>query len=154
MFAGGDKTFYGPKPKDGKTWKQMEMEKGGYDPDLVHFTGWLSKEDYRALLRASTVHAYLTVPYVLSWSVLQAMSAGCCLVASAVPPAEEVVQDGVNGLLTDGASPEKIAERIEEALTNAPLRERLGCSARQTILDRYRLENCLRKQMKLLCGKG
>lgn len=154
VIAGGDKTFYGPKPKDGKTWKQMEMEKGGYDPDRVHFTGWLSKEDYRALLRASTVHAYLTVPYVLSWSVLQAMSAGCCLVASAVPPVEEVVQDGVNGLLTDGASPEKIAERIEEALTNAPLRERLGCSARQTILDRYRLENCLRKQMELLCGKG
>ena len=153
VIAGGEKTFYGPKPKDGKTWKQMEMEKGGYDPDRVHFTGWLSKEDYRALLRASTVHAYLTVPYVLSWSVLQAMSAGCCLVASAVPPVEEVVQDGVNGLLTDGASPEKIAERIEEALTNAPLRERLGCSARQTILDRYRLENCLRKQMELLCGK-
>ena len=154
VIAGGEKTFYGPKPKDGKTWKQMEIEKGGYDPARVHFTGWLSREDYRALLRASTVHVYLTVPYVLSWSMLQAMSAGCCLVASAVPPVDEAVQDGVNGLLTDGTAPEKIADRIEEALSDAALRERLRRSARETVLDRYRLETCLRKQMELLCGKG
>ena len=154
VIAGGEKTFYGPKPKDGKTWKQMEIEKGGYDPARVHFTGWLSKEDYRALLRASTVHMYLTLPSVLSWSMLQAMSTGCCLVASAVPPVEEVVQDGVNGLLTDGASPKRIADRIEEALSDAALRARLGRSARETILERYRLETCLRKQMELLCGKG
>ncbi len=154
VIAGGEKTHYGPKPKNGKTWKQIEIEKGGYDPARVHFTGWLEKEDYRALLRASTVHVYLTLPYVLSWSALQAMSAGCCLVASASPPVEEVVQDGVNGLLTDAGSAEKIAERIEEALSDAALRERLGLSARETVLDRFRLEACLQKQMDLLLGKG
>lgn len=153
VIAGGEKTYYGPKPQGGKTWKQMEIEKGGYDPARVHFTGWLSREDYRALLRASTVHVYLTVPYVLSWSMLQAMSAGCCLVASAVQPVEEAVQDGVNGLLA-GNSPEKVAERIEEALSDAALRERLRRSARETILERYRLDICLQKQIELLRGNG
>ena len=152
VIAGGEKTFYGPKPPDGKTWKQMEIEKGGYDPARVHFTGWLPGEDYRALLRASTVHVYLTAPYVLSWSMVQAMSAGCCVVASAAPPVEEVIRDGVNGLLTED-TPERIADRIEEALEDAALRERLRRSARETILNRYRLEDCLRKQMNLLCGK-
>ncbi len=153
VIAGGEKTFYGPKPVGGKTWKQMEIEKEGYDSTRVHFTGWLSREDYRSLLRVSTVHVYLTVPYVLSWSMLQAMSAGCCLVASAVAPVEEVVQDGVNGLLTDTV-PERIADRIEEALSDTALRERLRLSARETILDHYRLETCLQKQMELLCRNG
>ena len=152
MIAGGEKTYYGSKPPQGKTWKQIEIEKGGFDPERVHFLGWLSREDYRDLLRASTVHAYLTLPYVLSWSLVQAMSAGCCLVSSATPPVEEVMQDGANGLLTVLDSPARIAERIEEALTDSQLRERVGRAARETILERYRLEDCLRKQRSLLLG--
>ena len=150
VIAGNENTCYGSKPKDGKPWKQVEIEKGGYDADRVHFTGWLSKENYRTLLGASTVHVYLTTPFILSWSMLEAMSAGCCLVASAVEPVEETVEDGVNGLLADNRSPERIAERIEEALSDAALRERLGAAARQTIQDRYRLDVCLQKQAKLI----
>lgn len=149
VIAGNEKTYYGTKPK-GRTWKQAETEKGGFDTERVHFTGWLSKNEFRALLWASTVHVYLTVPFVLSWSMLQAMSAGCCVVSSAVPPVEEAVEDGINGLLVDAGSPERIAERIEEALSDASLRERLGLSARETVMDRYRLEICLQKQSRLL----
>ena len=152
VIVGDEKTHYGSKPKDGKTWKQAEIEKGGFDAKRVHFTGRISTDDFRTLLWVSTVHVYLTTPFILSWSMLQAMSAGCCLVASAVEPVEEVVEDGVNGLLADIRSPERIAERIEQALSDASLRERLGFSARQTIMDRFRLDTCLQKQTELLFG--
>lgn len=150
VIAGGDRTHYGSQPKDGIPWKQTGIERGGFDPARVHFTGWLSMEDLRVLFRASTVHVYLTTPFVLSWSALQAMSTGCCLIASAVEPVEEVVTDMVNGLLVENRSPERIAARIEEALTDADLRERLRTGARQTILARYRLADCLAQQTRLL----
>ncbi|MBO5986153.1 MAG: glycosyltransferase, partial [Lachnospiraceae bacterium] len=111
-------------------------------------------EKFLSLLRISDVHVYLTIPYVLSWSVLQAMSTGCCLVASASPPVEEVIEDGVNGLLADYQSPQKIADRIEEALSDASLRGRLRLAARETILERYPLEKCLQEQMYMLFGRS
>ena len=150
VIVGKDHTYYGSKPRNQKSWKQQEIEKGGFDPARVHFTGWLAKDDFRSVLWASTVHVYLTLPFILSWSMLQAMSTGCCLVASAVQPVEEVVEDGVNGLLADISSPDNIVSRIEEALSDKSLRERLGAQARKTILERYKLEDCLNKQTKLL----
>jgi glycosyltransferase involved in cell wall biosynthesis len=153
MIAGNNQSYYGQPPENAETWRQIEEEKGGYDPSRVHFVGWLSRTRFLSLLRISGVHVYLTIPYVLSWSMVQAMSAGCCLVGSASPPVEEVVQDGINGLLVDYQSPSEIAERIEEALSDASLRRELGNAARETILERYRLEDCLQKQMDLLFGK-
>ena len=150
VISGKDHTYYGSKPRNQKSWKQQEIEKGGFDPARVHFTGWLSENDFRSVLWASTVHVYLTLPFILSWSMLQAMSTGCCLVASAVQPVEEVVEDGVNGLLADISSPDNIVSRIEEALSDKSLRERLGAQARKTILERYKLEDCLKKQTDFL----
>ena len=152
LIAGDEKTHYGTKPQNGKTWKQIEAEKGGYDPERVHFLGWIKRESFRTMLQASTVHVYLTLPYVLSWSVLQSMSAGCCLVSSATPPVQEVVEDGVNGLLADVNSPEEIAERILEALGDSELRRRIGAAARQTVIDKYNLSDCLEKQKQLITG--
>ena len=152
LIAGGEKTHYGSKPQDGKTWKQMEVEKGGYDPERVHFLGWIKRESFRTMLQASTVHVYLTLPYVLSWSVLQSMSAGCCLVSSATAPVQEVVEDGVNGLLADVNSPEEIAGKIIRALEDSELRARLGAAARQTVIDRYNLPDCLKIQKELITG--
>ena len=154
ILAGNEKPAYGPKPSREQSWKQLEEEKGGYDASRVHFFDWLSREKFLSLLRISDVHVYLTIPYVLSWSVLQAMSTGCCLVASASPPVEEVVEDGVNGLLADYQSPEKIADCIEEALSDASLRGRLRFAARETILERYPLEKCLQEQMYMLFGRS
>lgn len=152
LIAGDEKTHYGSKPQDGKTWKQMEVEKGGYDPERVHFLGWIKRESFRTMLQASTVHVYLTLPYVLSWSVLQSMSAGCCLVSSATAPVQEVVEDGVNGLLADVNSPEEIAGKIIRALEDSELRACLGAAARQTVIDRYNLPDCLKIQKELITG--
>ena len=78
------------------------------------------------------------------------MSAGCCMIASATPPVEEVITDDENGLLVNFRSPEHIASRIEEALDDAALRHRLGQAARETILERYQLKNCLRQQLNMI----
>ena len=104
------------------------------------------------MLQASTVHVYLTRPFVLSWSSLESMSAGCCLVGSKTPPVMEVVEDGVNGLLANFRRPEHIALRIEEALDDPELRARLGKAARETILERFDMDDCMRKQVNMIYG--
>jgi glycosyltransferase involved in cell wall biosynthesis len=90
---------------------------------------------------------------VLSWSLLEAMAAGCLVVGSRTAPVEEVMRDGENGLLIDFFSPEAIAERVDHALTHqtdlAPLRER----ARQSVVERFDLRRiCLPAQLKLING--
>ena len=151
VIAGVDRNCYGPGLKD-TTWKQVEEKKGGYDKSRVHFTGHLAREEYQMLLQSSDVHVYLTRPFVLSWSMVEAMSAGCCLVASKTPPVEEVVEDGVNGLLANFRQPTHIAQRIEEALEDAELRKRLGKAARETALERFDKRDCVRRQLNMIYG--
>ena len=153
VIAGKDRTFYGSPAEGGKSWKALELEKGGFDPERVHFTGWLSREDHRSLLRGSSVHVYMTLPFVLSWSMMEAMAAGCCVVGSVTAPVEEVIADGVNGLLVYNMTPEGVAERIKEALSDSGLREKLGADARKTILEKYCLKDCLQKQTRILFGE-
>ena len=152
VICGMDRACYGPQYAKDKTWKQMEEEKGGYDKSRVHFVGHLKREEYLMLLQASTVHVYLTRPFILSWSCLEAMGAGCCLVGSATPPVQEVVEDGVNGLLANFRRPEHIVMRIEEALDDPDLRARLGKAARETVLEKYELKDCMRAQLNMIYG--
>lgn len=150
VIVGNDRTCYGAKADDGKSYKEIEVEKGGYDEARVHFVGPRHRKDYLKVLQASNAHVYLTRPFVLSWSMLEAMAVGCPLVASATPPVEEVVEDGVNGLLANFRSPEHIALRIEELLDDRTLAKRLGEKARETILARYELNRQLNKQLNLI----
>lgn len=150
VLAGNDMVCYGNKLADGKTYQQVEEEKGGYDKERVHFVGSLNRGDYKRLLQASSCHVYLTRPFVLSWSMLEAMSFGLPLVASATPPVMEVVEEGVNGLLAEFRSPHHIATRIEEMLADKAMAERLGRAARQTILDKYDFIHCMRQQEEML----
>lgn len=150
VIVGNDRTCYGAKAGDGKSYKEIEVEKGGYDEARVHFVGPRHRKDYLKVLQASNAHVYLTRPFVLSWSMLEAMAVGCPLVASATPPVEEVVEDGVNGLLANFRSPEHIALRIEELLDDRTLAKRLGEKARETILARYELNRQLNKQLNLI----
>jgi glycosyltransferase involved in cell wall biosynthesis len=141
--------FYSRKPPKGKTYKDLMLEKTPLDPARVHFTGWLEREEYRSVLRASSAHVYLTVPYVLSWSMLEAMAAGCIVVGSKTAPVEEVIRHGDNGLLADWFSPESLAGAVSEALTNpSQMRRR----ARETVLERYDLAKVLPKQLALIDG--
>src|SRR5256714_4599169 len=151
VIVGGDEVSYSPRPPAGQTYRQRllrELE-GKIDLSRVHFTGRLPSAQYLVLLRRSSVHVYLTYPFVLSWSLLEAMATGCLVVGSRTPPVEEVIRDGDNGLLVDFFSPGAIAAKVDEALSTdqAPLRER----ARQTVLERYDLKRvCLPAQIRLV----
>ena len=116
----------------------------------MHFTGPLAYGDYKKVLQASTVHMYLTKPFVLSWSMLESMACGCTLVASDTPPVKEVVTHGVNGLLAPFFDTDKMAEQVETALDDATLRQRLGRAARDTITERYDMQKLLPQHLRIL----
>jgi len=146
VVVGGDGVSYGQPLPNGETHRhRMMAEVGGQiDPARLHFLGSVPYDRFLAVLQVSSVHVYLTYPFVLSWSLLEAMATGCAIVGSATPPVEEVIVDGFNGLLVDFFSPPRIAETIIELLASPSYRDGLGANARQTILERYDLASvCL-----------
>ena len=151
VIVGGDEVSYSPRLPEGQTYRQRMLKEldGRIDLSRVQFTGKIPYADYVRLLQRSSAHVYLSYPFVLSWSMLEAMSAGCLIVGSRTPPVEEVVRDGENGLLVDFFSPAAIAEKVDEALVmdQRPLR----AAARETILQRYDLKRvCLPAQVRLV----
>jgi glycosyltransferase involved in cell wall biosynthesis len=142
VIVGGDGSSYGPKPPAPLTHRQKYLDEVSdrVDASRVHFTGPLPYADYLKVLQVSSLHVYLTYPFILSWSMLEAMSAGCLVLASATPPVQEVITEGENGLLFPFLSHDVLARRAIEALADpaafAPLREK----ARETIVQRYDFE--------------
>lgn len=137
VIVGEDQVFYGRRLRDGDTFKKKMLRELDFDRDRLHFTGRLSRGRYREVLLASSAHVYLTVPFVLSWSMIEAMSAGCLLVASDTDPVREVVRDGENGLLADFFDTDGLADRICEALERPAAFAGLRQAARRTAVERY-----------------
>lgn len=120
------------------------------DLSRIHFVGNLPYAEYIKLLQVSRCHVYLTYPFVLSWSLLDAMSVGCCVVASDTAPVKEVIQDGFNGILTDFYNIDLLAQKINSVLEEPEKFSNLRISARKTIEDKYELKNLLKQQIGLL----
>ena len=153
VIVGGDDISYSPRLRSGQTYRQRLLAElaGRIDLSRVRFMGRIPYADYLALLRKSAVHIYLTYPFVLSWSLLEAMSAGCLVVGSRTPPVQEVMRDGENGLLVDFFSPAAVAERIGYALERQGELKPLRVAARQTVVQRYDLRRvCLPGQLALV----
>jgi glycosyltransferase involved in cell wall biosynthesis len=151
VIVGGDEVSYSAKLPPGETYRERLLKEldGRIDLTRVHFTGRIPYASYLELLRRSSVHVYLTYPFVLSWSLLEAMAAGCLVVASRTPPVEEVIRDGENGFLVDFFSPEAIAAQVDTALRDR--QETVRQRARQTIVERYDLRRvCLPAQVELI----
>jgi len=154
LIVGGDDISYGHRLPNGQTHRQRMLSELGSSLDMkrVHFLGKVPYPVYLQVLQISRVHVYLTYPFVLSWSMLEALSAGCLLVASRTAPVEEVIQDGENGFLVDFFSPAEISERVTESLeagrnSFADIRQ----NARRTIVEKYDLKTiCLSAQLVLL----
>lgn len=149
IIGGNDRVFYGEPLKKG-TYKELMLKKHKLDLKRVHFVGGLDFDDYIKMLQVSSVHVYLTYPFILSWSFLEAMSSGCCMVASNTAPVVEVMKDNYNGLLVDFYNVDQLVEKIEYALDNKEKMEKIRANARQTVLDNYDLKIMLQKQIEYM----
>ena len=151
VVVGAERIAYGGRKPQGyasyKEWAQKEVD---LDWSRVHFTGLLPRNRYLEVLQASSVHVYLSFPFVLSWSMLEAMSTGCLMVASDTQPVREMIVDRQNGLLVDFYDVAAIAERTEEALEHQQDFAGLRFAARQTIVDRYDWRKLLPQQLAYL----
>lgn len=144
VIVGGDGQSYGAKPADG-TWKQRFWDevKGRLDPARVHFTGHLAYDQFVALMKVTRVHAYLTYPFVLSWSMIEAMAAGALVVGSDTPPVAEVIRDGINGRLVPFFDIAGWSRVLTAALADPDGHLALRQAARTTALERYDIRTCL-----------
>jgi glycosyltransferase involved in cell wall biosynthesis len=153
VVVGGDGVSYGSRPKGGGTWKATMLREMGdrvsaADWGRVHFTGKVPYPDFVRLLQVSTVHLYLTYPFVLSWSLIEAMSCACAIVASDTPPLREVIEDGVTGRMVDFFDTQAILRGIVSLLDDPDLRTHLGRNARSKALQDYDLHTrCLPAQL-------
>ncbi|WP_029008786.1 glycosyltransferase family 4 protein [Azospirillum halopraeferens] len=116
LIVGGDGVSYGPRPPSGCFRDIMLREVAGIDLSRVHFLGHLNYTLYLNILQVSAVHVYLTYPFVLSWSFLEALAAGCAVVGAATPPVQEYLRDGENGLLVDFFDPHAVCQRVCDVL--------------------------------------
>ena len=152
VIIGGDSVSYGMAPPTG-TWKDRFLSEIAGTPglDRVHFLGRVSYRDYVSVMQVSRAHAYLTIPFVLSWSLLEAMAMGAHVVASRTAPVEEVVVDGVNGQLIDFFDVEAWSDALIAALANPERFAARRAAARRTIVENYDLKRlCLPRLIRFV----
>ena len=154
LIVGGDGVSYGRQSQQATSYREQLLAEldGRLDLQRVHFLGHLPYRQYLTVLQISTVHVYLTYPFVLSWSLLEAMAAGCLVVSSRTAPVEEVMRDGGNGFLVDFFDLDRLASRVVEVLSlEDSVAVKIKAAARQTVLDRYDLNTvCLPAYLALL----
>jgi len=146
---------YGRALKD-ITWRERLLSEVGKHLDMarVHFVGRVKYRDYLRVLQASTVHVYLTYPFVLSRSLLDAMAAGCVVVGSRTCPVEEVIRDGENGRLVEFFNKEQLVEAVVDACAGRESFGSMRAAARASVMQRYDLRTvCLPRQVAML-GRG
>jgi glycosyltransferase involved in cell wall biosynthesis len=158
LIVGGDDVSYGARPRDGRRWKDIFIEEvrpriPEADWSRVHFLGNLPYEPFLALLRLSTVHVYLTYPFVLSWSLLESMSAGCAIVASDTAPLREAIEHDRTGRLVGFFDVEGLVREVGALLDDPQARARLGAAARDFARATYDLRTvCLPAQLRWVAG--
>ncbi|WP_138934857.1 glycosyltransferase [Roseovarius arcticus] len=153
LIIGGDEVSYGAAPPKGQTWKQIFRDEVAdqITPEewqRVHFIDRIPHDQLTRVLQISRVHVYLTYPFVLSWSLMEAMSCGAAIVASDTAPVREVITDGQTGRLIDFFDRDALVREVSDLLDDADARARLGAAARQLMIDKYDLQTiCLPKQI-------
>jgi glycosyltransferase involved in cell wall biosynthesis len=150
IAIGADEVSYGRKAPDGKTYRQIVSEHVSLPGDRIHFIGTVAYAQLIKIYQISAAHMYLTYPFVLSWSMLEAMAAGAALVASDTKPVREVVVHGVNGLLADFFSAEDVAAKVGQLLDDPAHNRAMRAKARETVVERFALEKLLPLHMQLV----
>ena len=154
MIVGGDGVSYGFAPKDGRKWKDIYIDEvrskiSDADWARVFFLGNIPYQYFIPLLQISTVHLYLTYPFVLSWSLLEAMSVGCAIVASNTQPVREAIRHNETGRLIDFFDVHGLVQEVSSLLDDPVARRKLGANARAFVKKTYDLKTvCLPKQIE------
>ncbi|MDB9708165.1 glycosyltransferase, partial [Planktotalea frisia] len=154
VLLGGDEVSYGSKPPAGKTWKQIYIDEvrdqiSDEDWARVHYLGRVPYDTFLAMMQVSRLHIYLTYPFVLSWSLLEAMSAEAAILASDTAPVLEAIRDDETGMLTDFFDGDALVEKANALLEDPDKRARLGKAAREFVLKTYDLKtHCLPTQLE------
>lgn len=153
LILGGDEVSYGAAPPKGQTWKQIFIDEvRGQIPDQdwsrVHFLGRVAYDKFLHVLQVSRVHVYLTYPFVLSWSLMEAMACEAAIVASDTAPVREVITDGQTGRLVDFFDRDALVDSVIALLEDESARRALGQAARRLMQEEYDLETrCLPAQL-------
>jgi len=116
LIVGGNDVSYGKRPKGGGSWRERMLAEAAVDPARTHFVGRLARAQYLRVLRVSAAHVYWTYPFVLSWSLLEALACGAPVIASDTAPVREVIEHGANGRLVDFFDVERLADEVLQAL--------------------------------------
>ncbi len=151
LIAGADRICY--DGKKGPGLKARAEEEIPFDKDRTHFVGLLPEPKFVSFLQISSLHVYLTRPFVLSWSMLNAMSVGVPVLGSDTEPVREVIRDGENGRLVDMDSADLLADTMDRMLGDRATSAALGKAGRATILEKYDLKKCLKRQLQLMHGE-
>ncbi|MFM9102150.1 MAG: glycosyltransferase [Cyanobium sp.] len=153
LILGGEGVSYGSPPPGGGSWKELllrELE-GQLDLARIHFVGPVPHGVLHDLFRVSACHVYLTYPFVLSWSLLEAMACEALIVGSATAPVQEVIEPGANGLLVNFFDGEALAQTIAAVLADPERYRPLRQQARRTVVERFDLKSvCLPAQLELV----
>lgn len=150
IAVGADGVSYGKKPPKGKTYRHMLMADARLDHSRIHFVGTLPYDALIQLFQVSAAHIYLTLPFVLSWSMLESMAAGVALVASKTKPVEEVVEHEENGLLADFMDADAVAQQVVRLLTDKELAAHIRTRARATVERHFALKDVLPLHVQLV----
>jgi len=148
VMVGEDSVSYGAAPRSHRSWREAMLSEVGkrLPAERIHFVGRVPYADYLRLLQVSTCHAYLTYPFVLSWSCIEALAAGCRVVASATQPVREAITDGVNGRLFDFFDVPGLARSVTEVLRDPAAHDPLAQAATREARARYDLETVCKPQ--------
>jgi len=156
LIVGGDQVSYGGKAPEGKTWKDIFFNevKDQLDTSRVFFLGRVPNPVFIKLLQVSACHVYLTYPFVLSWSCIESLAAGCAVVASGTEPVREVIRDQDNGLLVDFFDIQGLASRVIEVLAQPERFQAMRERARADAVARFDLASvCLPAQLRWLSSQ-
>ena len=160
LIVGGDEVSYGAQPPKGATWKGIFVSEArpqisDADWSRVHFLGQIPYNHFITMLQLSTLHVYLTYPFVLSWSLLEAMSVGCAIVASDTQPLHEAIQHDQTGRLVNFFDVSKLTNEVCALLDDPKSRARLGKNAREFAQANYDLKTvCLPRQLQWVQDLG
>jgi glycosyltransferase involved in cell wall biosynthesis len=151
LIVGHDQASYGPEAPAGTSWKEIFLQENAAALDLtrVHFLGRLQHQDYLTVLQVSSAHVYLTYPFVLSWSLLEAMSVGCRIVASDSPPVREVIDED-SGVLTPFYGWDELADAVTDVLRRPAAYDSKAAHARASVVNRFDRRRCVPRLMRLL----